>query len=56
MKTTSAAKRAEGDLFNEDLAELQFLRSKPTCFFIVGKSVSSLLLNFKMFYFGSQIP
>lgn len=26
-----------GDKFNEDETELQFLRSKPTCFIIIGK-------------------
>ena len=28
-----------GDHFNEDKTELQFLRSKPTCFIILGKPV-----------------
>jgi len=31
-----------GDIFDEDLTELNFLKSKPTCFVIFGKPVSTL--------------
>jgi len=43
MKILSSAKATIGDPFNEDVAELQFLRSKPTCFLIIGKHVSKIL-------------
>lgn len=31
-----------GDVFNEDVSELKFLKSKPTCFVLFGKPVINL--------------
>ena len=33
-------KAQEGDQFNEDLSEYNFLRSTPVCFVIIGKPVT----------------
>ena len=41
-----------GDVFNEDVTELNFLQSKPSCFVIFGKPVSYCHLVCITHFFG----